>query len=87
MPEWLAVRRAGESSAIARVDEVLDVFAARDHGSEILTTIRHFPAREAQWADFPEWVNGNLVSAYTAKGVSRLYTHQAMKTGMFCQRR
>jgi DEAD/DEAH box helicase domain-containing protein len=77
MPEWLAVRSAGESSAIARVDEVLDVFAARDHSNEILTTIRHFPAREAQWADFPEWVSGNLVSAYTAKGVSRLYTHQA----------
>jgi len=77
MPESLAVRRAGESSAIARVREVLDEFTARDHNSEILTPIRHFPAREAQWADFPGWVNGKLRSAYTAKGVSRLYTHQA----------
>lgn len=77
MPESLAIRRAGESSAIARVCEVLEAFAARDHRREILTAIRRFPAREAQWADFPEWVNGNLVSAYTAKGVARLYAHQA----------
>ena len=77
MSELLAVRRTGESTAIARVHEVLQAFTERDHKSEILTAIRHFPAREAQWADFPEWVNGSLVSAYTAKGVSRLYTHQA----------
>lgn len=77
MSESLAVRGAGEARVITRVREVLDAFTARDHNSDILTAIRRFPAREAQWAGFPEWVNGNLVSAYTAKGVSRLYTHQA----------
>jgi DEAD/DEAH box helicase domain-containing protein len=77
MPESLAVRRAGALGAIARVDEVLNAFAERDPTGDILTAVRHFPAREAQWADFPEWVNANLVSAYAAKGVSRLYTHQA----------
>lgn len=77
MPESLAVRGAGETSAIGRVHEVLDGFAARDHNAEILTAIRHFPAREAQWAEFPEWVNSNLVSAYHAKGVRQLYAHQA----------
>jgi DEAD/DEAH box helicase domain-containing protein len=77
MAESLAVRRAGTSNSIARVYEVLDAFTARDHSGEILTAIRHFPAREALWADFPAWVNANLVCAYTAKGVQRLYTHQA----------
>ena len=77
MMESLAVRRAGVSNAITLVREVLEAFAARDHNGEILTTIRHFPAREAQWAEFPEWVNANLVSAYHAKGVRQLYTHQA----------
>jgi DEAD/DEAH box helicase domain-containing protein len=82
MPESLAVRRAGAmttraSDAIARVNDILDSFASRDHNGEILTAVRHFPAREAQWADFPEWVNASLVSAYNAKGVHRLYTHQA----------
>ena len=77
MPESLAVRRAGASDAIARVHEVLESFTSRDNGKETLTAIRHFSAREAQWTDFPDWVNANLVSAYAAKGVRRLYTHQA----------
>ncbi len=77
MPESLAVRRAGLSSAITRVHEVLDAFAARDHNGEILTAVRYFPAREAQWADFPTWVHPDLASAYAAKGIRNLYTHQA----------
>src|SRR6266700_1250152 len=77
MPESLAVRRAGLTAAITRVHEVLDAFAARDHAGEILTAIRHFPAREAQWADFPAWIHPELVDAYAAKGIRRLYTHQA----------
>src|SRR5216684_1332432 len=77
MPESLAVRRAGMSTAITRVHEVLESFAARDHNGEILTAVRHFPAREARCADFPGWVHPDLASAYAAKGIHRLYTHQA----------
>src|ERR1700687_5634871 len=77
MPESLAVCMAGMSTAITRVHEVLESFAARDRDGEILTAVRHFPAREAQWADFPAWVHADLVSAYAAKGIRRLYTHQA----------
>ncbi len=77
MPESLAVHRAGVSSAVARVHEVLERFASRDHSGEILTTVRHFPAREVQWADFPAWVHADLAEAYAAKGIRRLYTHQA----------
>jgi len=77
MPESLAVRRAEMSTAITRVHEVLDAFASRDHNGEMLTAIRHFPAREAQWAEFPAWVNADLAAAYAAKGIRRLYTHQA----------
>src|SRR5260370_7139367 len=76
MPESLAVRRAEMSNAITRVHEVLDAFAARDLNGETLTAIRYFPAREAQWADFPAWVNADLAAAYAAKGIRRLYTHQ-----------
>ncbi|HTT33599.1 MAG TPA: DEAD/DEAH box helicase [Methylomirabilota bacterium] len=77
MTELLAVRRAGVSEGITRVHEVLETFAARDREGEILTAIRHFPAREAQWADFPVWVRPELAAAYTRKGIRRLYTHQA----------
>ncbi len=77
MSESLAVRKAETSHAIARVHEVLDAFAAHDYNGELLTAVRHFPAREAQWADFPSWVHPDLAAAYAAKGIRRLYTHQA----------
>src|SRR6266478_7891298 len=53
------------STAITRVHQVLDVLAARDVHGEILTAVRHYPAREAQWADFPGWTNADLRDAYT----------------------
>jgi DEAD/DEAH box helicase domain-containing protein len=65
------------STSLARVSRVLDTFASRDHNSEILTSVRHYPAREAQWADFPDWVHPDLRDAYHAKGIRKLYTHQA----------
>src|SRR5258707_1491397 len=77
MPESLAVRKAVMPTAITRVHEVLDAFSSRDHHGEILTAVRHFPAREAQWADFPAWVHPDLAAAYAAKGILRLYSHQA----------
>ena len=77
MPESLAVRAAAERSSIARVQDVLDGFALRDRDGETLTAVRHFPARPAQWADFPRWVHADLRAAYKAKGIERLYSHQA----------
>jgi len=77
MSESLAVRRSSLPSSLARVHEVLDAFAARDYDGELLTAVRHFPAREAQWADFPSWVHPDLAAAYASKGIRRLYTHQA----------
>jgi DEAD/DEAH box helicase domain-containing protein len=77
MSESLAVQAARHSTSITRVHEVLDAFAERDATGEILTAVRHFPAREAQWADFPAWVSGDLRAAYAAKGIRRLYSHQA----------
>ena len=91
MPESLAVRPAsipseaansplecsGGATSLTRVHEVLEAFAARDSNGEILTAVRHFPARAAVWADFPAWVNRDLAAAYAAKGIRQLYSHQA----------
>ncbi len=55
----------------------LEALAARDRDGEVLTAVRHFPAREAQWAEFPEWVHRDLRGAYGVKGIARLYSHQA----------
>jgi DEAD/DEAH box helicase domain-containing protein len=75
MAHSLAVRAAVPDS-LARVREVIEQLAARDHTGEVLTAVRHIPAREAQWAAMPEWVRPELAAAYAAKGISRLYTHQ-----------
>jgi DEAD/DEAH box helicase domain-containing protein len=72
-----SLARAGNSSTLARVTQVLDSIAARDRDGEILTAVRHYPAREAQWAEFPDWVHAELRAAYNAKGIRQLYTHQA----------
>src|SRR5258708_31334092 len=77
MAESLAVRRSSIPTSLSRVHEVLDAFAERDYNGELLTAVRHFAAREAQWADFPAWVHPDLAGAYAAKGIRRLYTHQA----------
>jgi len=85
MPDSLAVRLANvtpiseprTSTSIVRVSQILDNFAARDPHGEILTAVRHYPAREAQWGEFPSWIYEDLRAAYTAKGIRQLYTHQA----------
>ena len=71
-----------QSTAITRVNQVLDAFAQRDPLGEVLTAIRHFPARDAQFAEFPAWVHADLITAYAAKGVRRPYTHQAAAAEM-----
>jgi DEAD/DEAH box helicase domain-containing protein len=35
------------------------------------------PAREASFADFPEWVDPRIRAALAGRGIERLYTHQA----------
>ncbi|HUN62641.1 MAG TPA: DEAD/DEAH box helicase [Candidatus Sulfotelmatobacter sp.] len=90
MPDSLAVRLAAvtpidmahaqaprSSTALARVAQVLDTFTERDPHGELLTAVRHYPAREPQWAEFPAWANEDLRAAYLKKGIRQLYTHQA----------
>jgi DEAD/DEAH box helicase domain-containing protein len=84
MSHSLAVRAAFGSlepatgRSLTRVREVLDTLATRDVNGDVLTAVRYFPAREAQWAEFPAWVHADLASAYCAKGIRQLYTHQAV---------
>ena len=62
---------------IAKVNEVLTSFAERDYNHELLTAVRRFPARPAQYADWPDWVAAPLREVYQSKGIARPYTHQA----------
>src|SRR5437899_12540649 len=69
MSESLAGRRAETSAAITRVHELLDAFAARDVKREMLTAIRHLPAREGQWPDFPSRLHPERASAQAVHGI------------------
>ena len=87
MSDALAVRMTGDShlkvaatkteNTIARVNEVLDAFTERDYNGEVLTAVRRFPARAAEFANWPEWVRPELRATYQSKGIARPYSHQA----------
>jgi DEAD/DEAH box helicase domain-containing protein len=78
-PSLFAVSRAPEPlpTPMTRAFGVVNGFVERDPTGEIVTTVRRFPAREAEFSEFPSWVHTDLVAAYKAKGVRQLYSHQA----------
>ena len=78
MPNSIAVSRAPDSTtSAARAFGVVNAFLERDPTGEIITAVRRFPAKQAQWAEFPGWTHADLVTAYAAKGIRRPYSHQA----------
>jgi DEAD/DEAH box helicase domain-containing protein len=74
LPGGLAVRA---STTLETVQEALGALVARYRAEEVLTAVRHIPAREAQFRAMPAWVRPELAAAYHAKGIEKLYTHQA----------
>jgi DEAD/DEAH box helicase domain-containing protein len=70
----LAIR---PQSTLDIVQEVLGALAARYRTDEVLTAVKHIPAREAQFRPMPSWVRPELAAAYRAKGIGQLYSHQA----------
>jgi DEAD/DEAH box helicase domain-containing protein len=77
MPNSIAISRAPDSTtSVSRAFGVVNAFLERDPTGEIITAVRRFPAREAQWAEFPAWTHVDLIAAYSAKGVRRPYSHQ-----------
>jgi DEAD/DEAH box helicase domain-containing protein len=77
MPHSFAVSRAPDSTtSVARAFGVVNAFLDRDPTGEIITAVRRFPAKEAQYGEFPQWMHADLIGAYAAKGVRRPYTHQ-----------
>ena len=66
----LAVR-AG--TTLETFQEALGALAARHRADEVLTAIKHIPAREAQFRPMPGWVRPELAAAYRAKGIEQLF--------------
>jgi DEAD/DEAH box helicase domain-containing protein len=78
-PSLFAVSRAPETlpTGMTRAFGVVNGFIERDPTGEIITAVRRFPAREAEFAEFPSWIHTDLVAAYKAKCVRQPYSHQA----------
>jgi DEAD/DEAH box helicase domain-containing protein len=73
----LAVRRTKEALTLNHVREIVQQLAGRDRLGEIISAVHHIPAREAKFAQMPEWIRAELAGAYAEKGVAELYSHQA----------
>ncbi|MBN1568894.1 MAG: DEAD/DEAH box helicase [Acidobacteria bacterium] len=63
--------------ALVEVHDAIRELAPNDQANEVITAVQRLPAREARWASMPEWIRRELVEAYRAKGIERLYSHQA----------
>ncbi|HWF39719.1 MAG TPA: DEAD/DEAH box helicase [Candidatus Acidoferrales bacterium] len=73
----ITITGSASGNKIQTVQEALNALAGRYRADEVLTAIRHIPAREAQYRPVPTWVRPELFAAYSAKGISQLYSHQA----------
>ena len=71
-----AIARVRRDAGV-EVRDAVERLAAQYPAGEVLTCIKQIPARAAQFAPTPEWVRPELAAVYRAKGVDRLYTHQA----------
>jgi DEAD/DEAH box helicase domain-containing protein len=58
------------------IDLVLARWQRSPDISSCITRIERLPRRRGEWADFPSFVHGELVSALKKRGVSKLYSHQ-----------
>ncbi len=68
---------ANQNTALTEVHRVIGELAPNDQTNEIITAIHRIPAREAQWEPIPGWIRPELAEAYRARGIERLYSHQA----------
>jgi len=72
----LVVRSEDTESALLSALKVLEI--EKTLGSEpVLAALRRFPAQPARYADFPRDLHPTLEHVLQARGVARLYTHQA----------
>jgi DEAD/DEAH box helicase domain-containing protein len=80
----MAPEKAGPETALHTPVNTIEAFrdtlatlAGRYRADEVLTAVKHLPAREAQFRPMPDWVCPELRAAYRAKGIEQLYSHQA----------
>jgi DEAD/DEAH box helicase domain-containing protein len=63
--------------APAGPDAVLDAILADPSLARGVVHHEVIPARDAEWAPFPEWLDPRIREGLASRGIDRLYTHQA----------
>ncbi|MGH2498507.1 MAG: DEAD/DEAH box helicase [Candidatus Limnocylindria bacterium] len=59
------------------LEQILDSFEGDAAFREMVTRWERLPARAARYAPFPAWLDGRIATALRARGIERLYSHQA----------
>ncbi|MGB8541571.1 MAG: DEAD/DEAH box helicase [Candidatus Acidiferrales bacterium] len=75
-PTAFVVPAKRAQATIDTVYEALSSLAARYRTDEVLTAMRHIPARAAQFVPMPGWVRAELADAYGCKDIKEVYSHQ-----------
>jgi DEAD/DEAH box helicase domain-containing protein len=75
LTQQLVLRRDDPEGALLSVLRGLEV-ERPPAGEPALTALRHFPARPARYAEFPDALHPRLVEMLRARGIERLYAHQ-----------
>jgi DEAD/DEAH box helicase domain-containing protein len=58
------------------LQKALEILRDESLKTDSLTAVKHLPAQEGRYRDYPEEIHPALVSALKAKGFERLYIHQ-----------
>ncbi len=75
MPEHrLTLAQAAQGLTIPRIVEELK--KERDL-QQCITHVKHFPAKEAAFADFPQSIDAGVRQLFHKRGIEKLYSHQA----------
>ncbi len=59
------------------LEQVLDVLRSDPQLSKNITCWKQLPAKEAEFADFPEGLNAEMIAVLGQRGIRKLFTHQA----------
>ncbi len=59
------------------LDQLIDLLKSDPRISESITSWKTYPPQPAKYADFPDTIDRRIVATLQARGISRLYTHQA----------
>src|SRR5437870_13477719 len=71
--------RAGEVDV--NVPQVVEQLLRSPTHAPCVTAFRHLPAREAEFGEWPDGLDGRLRGVLERRGIRRLYSHQAEALG------